>query len=130
VDEQFYLDAFANGTAAGMIHFEQDFLCTHDISTNLTNSDLHTGRPGFMVPKITVHSVVYSTFWIWLGRDWLTAMDRAAQHHNITLQLCMMNPIHTLFSTKMMKVHAMSLGAFCPSLHSMFVQGHQWSSHT
>ena len=42
---------------------------------------------------------------VWsLGRDWLTAMDKAAQYHNISLQLCMMNPIHTLFSTKMLKV--------------------------
>ena len=44
VDEQFYMDVFANGTAAGMVHFEQDFLCDYNTETNLTNSNLNVGK--------------------------------------------------------------------------------------
>lgn len=68
MDEQFYRDMFSNGTRAGMRHFEQDFLCTHNTGTHLTNRDVYTGA------------------------KWLEAMGNAALALNITLQYCMMDP--------------------------------------
>ena len=60
--------------------FEQDFLCYYDWNTNLTNSDVSSGM------------------------EWLTALNTAAVEANITLQLCMMQPIHALASTELSKV--------------------------
>ena len=53
VDEQFYMDVFANGTAAGMVHFEQDFLCDYNTNTNLTNSNLNVGTTRGMAAQLT-----------------------------------------------------------------------------
>lgn len=63
---QFYDDLFANGTQAAMVMFEQDFLCSHNTNTHLTNRDVDTGRL------------------------WLKAMDEAALSANISVQFCMM----------------------------------------
>ena len=68
VDERFYADLFSNTTKIGITMFEQDFLCTHNTGTHLTNRDVTTGA------------------------RWLTAMGNAATRYNVTLQYCMMNP--------------------------------------
>ena len=80
LDVQFYRDVFKNGSRADMRMFEQDFLCYYDWNTNLTNSDVAAGM------------------------QWLTAMNTAAVEANITLQLCMMQPIHALASTELSAV--------------------------
>ena len=77
VDENFYRDAFRNGSRAQMKMFEQDFLCTYAASSNLTKGDVTTGMA------------------------WLHAMDAAAVEAKITLQLCMMCPVHVLASTEL-----------------------------
>ena len=71
----FYDELFANGTAAGMVMFEQDFLCAINTVTTLTNTDLATGNA------------------------WVAAIDAAATDANITLQWCMMNGVHALATT-------------------------------
>lgn len=75
LDPKFYLDLFRNGTAIGMQMFEQDFLCTYNADTNLTNSDVTSGSV------------------------WMAGMDAAAQSAKVSLQWCMMNPCHALQST-------------------------------
>ncbi len=80
VDPNFYLDLFANCTAVGMRMWEQDYLSSTNIGTNLTNSDVETGDL------------------------WFAQMDRAAAAYNVTTQLCMMNPSHALASTRMKTV--------------------------
>lgn len=60
--------------------FEQDFLCTYAWTTNLTNGDVTTGM------------------------TWLHAMNTAAEEADITLQLCMMCPVHVLASTELSRV--------------------------
>ena len=80
-DPKFYQDMFANGTSIGMKMFEQDFLCTLNTDTNLTNNDLTSGE------------------------TWMADMDAAAKALNVTLQWCMINPNHALASTK---VHQMT----------------------
>jgi hypothetical protein len=77
VDEDFYRDVFRNGSHAQMRMFEQDFLCTYAASSNLTKGDVSTGMA------------------------WLHAMDAAAMEAKITLQLCMMCPVHVLASTEL-----------------------------
>jgi len=74
---EYYRDIFANGTKARGIMFEQDFLCSINVQSNLTNSDLTSGA------------------------DWLGGMDIEAGNVNWTLQLCMSNPAHALHSTVM-----------------------------
>eukprot|EP01043_Picozoa_sp_COSAG02_P034822 COSAG02_NODE_2457_length_8810_cov_4.343933_7_plen_1170_part_00 len=76
----FYDSMFANGTKAGMRMFEQDFMCDISRSTHLTNIDVVTGQA------------------------WLDDMDAAAQSANISLQICMINPVHALASTKLQKL--------------------------
>eukprot|EP01060_Flectonema_neradi_P036842 TRINITY_DN721_c0_g1_i5.p1 TRINITY_DN721_c0_g1~~TRINITY_DN721_c0_g1_i5.p1 ORF type:complete len:770 (+),score=161.41 TRINITY_DN721_c0_g1_i5:67-2310(+) len=80
VDKQFYLDMFKNGTDIGMKMFEQDFLSGINEYTSLTNNDTHTGD------------------------DWLNAMGDAAKELGVSLQYCMMQPIHTLKSTEVYQV--------------------------
>lgn len=75
LDPAFYDALFANGSRAQMVMFEQDFLCTYNLATPLTSSDLTSGA------------------------TWLTNMDRAAHKANISLQWCMCDPRHILFST-------------------------------
>ena len=77
VDANYYRDAFRNGSKAGMVMFEQDFLTNYQWTTNLTRYDVGTGM------------------------TWLRAMDTAAREANITLQLCMMAPAHALASTEL-----------------------------
>ena len=80
VDPQFYRDVFKNGSHADIRMFEQDFLCYYDWNTNLTNSDVASGMA------------------------WLKALDTAAAEAKITVQLCMMQPIHALASTELSTV--------------------------
>eukprot|EP01051_Picozoa_sp_SAG22_P000329 SAG22_NODE_7_length_40155_cov_25.241356_42_plen_204_part_00 len=83
----FYDAIFRNGTHLGgstvskngMRMFEQDFLCSINQDTNLTRQDVATGQA------------------------WFDAMNAAAITANVSLQLCMMNPVHTLASTTMSK---------------------------
>jgi hypothetical protein len=66
------------GKQAGMVMFEQDFICQTQLatSTNLT-----------------------------LGRDWFRALDGAVlAAGGVDLQLCMMQPAHALASTTMRSV--------------------------
>ena len=70
----------ANGSKAGMIMMEQDYLCS---STAQTAKDLNVGP-------------------MWFG-----AMHNATQNAGVDLQLCMMNPAHALASTL---IHAASNG--------------------
>ena len=74
VSRAFYDDIFANasfglGPAEASRHgirmFEQDFLCSINQQTELTNQDVHTGQA------------------------WFEAMDAAATTANISLQFCM-----------------------------------------
>jgi hypothetical protein len=44
ISAAFYRDLFANGTAAGMVMFEQDFLSFINSKTSLTNTDVTTGE--------------------------------------------------------------------------------------
>ena len=62
MDQAFYDDLFANGSKADMVMFEQDFLCTHNVGTHLTNRDVTTGD------------------------TWFRNMDAAAQKANVSLQ--------------------------------------------
>eukprot|EP01006_Ploeotia_vitrea_P018851 TRINITY_DN50659_c0_g1_i1.p1 TRINITY_DN50659_c0_g1~~TRINITY_DN50659_c0_g1_i1.p1 ORF type:complete len:806 (+),score=86.19 TRINITY_DN50659_c0_g1_i1:53-2470(+) len=80
MEEQFYVDLFANGTKAGMTMFEQDFMCYFQDFT------------GFMTTKVGQ------------GAEWLHYLDMAAQKSKISLQLCMLNPNHVLYATKMMQM--------------------------
>ena len=88
LDPAYYRAAFRNGSRARMRMFEQDFLCTYQWSTTLTTSDVTTGM------------------------RWLHAMDEAAASFtdydgktaNVTLQLCMMTPVHALASTELLQV--------------------------
>ena len=48
--------------------FEQDFICTLNTRTHLTNTDVHTGR------------------------RWLEVMNAAALAANISLQFCAFSP--------------------------------------
>jgi hypothetical protein len=80
VDVDFYRDIFRNGSVAQMKMFEQDFFCTYAWNTNITTRDVHTGA------------------------DWLRAMDTAAVEAGISLQLCMMTPLHALAMTSMLAV--------------------------
>ena len=73
---RFYDELFKNGTGAGMVMFEQDFLCAINTDTTLTNTDVDTGNA------------------------WLAAIDAAANDANITLQFCMMNGAHALATTQ------------------------------
>ena len=75
ISHEFYDDLFANGTRAGMIMFEQDFLCAINTATTLTNSDLATGLA------------------------WVEAINGAATTANVSLQWCMMNGVHALATT-------------------------------
>jgi hypothetical protein len=79
-DRSFYDAIFANGSKVGMKMFEQDFLCSINGVTNLTRQDVESGML------------------------WLNGMNEAAADANISLQLCMMNPVHTLASTLLSKV--------------------------
>ena len=81
LDPQFYQDLFANGTSIGMKMFEQDFLCSTNTATLLTNSDLTSGD------------------------QWMANMDAAAKTASTSLQWCMINPLHALASTK---IHQMT----------------------
>ena len=97
--QQFYTDLFRNGTDAGsaiddtfvlslvvvvlvgtalvdaeercgaVVMFEQDFICTLNTRTHLTNTDVHTGR------------------------RWLEVMNAAALAANISLQFCAFSPL-------------------------------------
>jgi hypothetical protein len=80
VDPQFFEDVFKNGSKAGMVMMEQDYLCS---STAQTARDLS------------------------VGPTWFAAMDAAAQQASVDMQLCMMNPGHALASTLL---HAASNG--------------------
>jgi len=75
LDPHFYHDLFTNGTKIGQKMFEQDFMCTYNGDTGLTNSDVSSGM------------------------EWVANMDAAAIATNNTLQWCMMNPCHALAST-------------------------------
>ena len=75
VDRAFYRDIFANASAAGIKMFEQDFFCSIHYRTNLTNRDVATGQA------------------------WVDAMNGAAAEANVSLQWCMMNPVHVLAAT-------------------------------
>ena len=87
ITRSFYDAIFHNGTHLGgrgvskngMRMFEQDFLCSINQYTNLTRQDVFSGQ------------------------TWFSAMNDAAETANVSLQLCMMNPIHTLASTTMSK---------------------------
>jgi len=79
-DAAFFKAIFANGSRAGMVHMEQDYLCS---STAQTSRDLT------------------------VGPAWFTAMDAAAAEAAVDMQLCMMNPAHALASTL---IHAASNG--------------------
>jgi hypothetical protein len=89
-DVNFYRDMFRNGSRAQMKMFEQDFLCTYASSTNLTNADVSNSPPGGGGDGT--------------GMKWLRAMDVAAVEANISLQLCMMCPVHVLASTELTAV--------------------------
>lgn len=80
VDRTFYDAIFRNGTAAGMKMFEQDFLCSINTASDLTRTDVSSGM------------------------DWVRGMNDAATSANITLQFCMMNPVHTMLSTMLTRV--------------------------
>eukprot|EP00038_Savillea_parva_P003767 m.130016 g.130016 ORF g.130016 m.130016 type:complete len:666 (+) comp11274_c1_seq2:922-2919(+) len=80
LDVQFYRDLFANGSKAQMKMFEQDFLCYYDWNTNLTGGDVSSGM------------------------KWLQSMNTAAEEADITLQLCMMTPVHVLASSQLSRV--------------------------
>eukprot|EP00035_Acanthoeca_spectabilis_P036154 m.38040 g.38040 ORF g.38040 m.38040 type:complete len:863 (-) comp7769_c0_seq1:47-2635(-) len=80
LDPKFYPDLFANGTKIGMKMFEQDFLCSTNTGTSLTNSDLKSGQ------------------------QWLDNMNSAAEEAGITVQWCMINPQHALASTRASRV--------------------------
>ncbi len=73
-DATFFKNIFANGSRAGMVHMEQDYLCS---STAQTSRDLT------------------------VGPAWFAAMDAAAAEAAVDMQLCMMNPAHALASTLM-----------------------------
>lgn len=75
LDPNFYKDLFANGTKIGMKMFEQDFLCSINTDTALTNNDVDSGA------------------------TWMQHMDEAAKAAGVTLQFCMMNACHALHST-------------------------------
>lgn len=79
VDPRFYTDLFGNVSAAGltMTMFEQDWFQYLNTDTNLTNGDTTTGDL------------------------WTAQMDAAAAEFNMSVQFCMMNPIHTLQSTRL-----------------------------
>jgi hypothetical protein len=77
VDPAFYADIFKNASGARMAQFEQDFLCSYSWETDLTVRDVTTGAA------------------------WLRAMDDAAVAAGVSLQLCMMTPLHALASTQM-----------------------------
>jgi hypothetical protein len=62
------------------LQFEQDFLCSHNTNTHLTNRDVNTGRL------------------------WFEAMDAAALSANITLQFCMMDATNALSTTTLRSV--------------------------
>jgi hypothetical protein len=79
-DRTFYDAIFANGSKVQMQMFEQDFLCDINGETNLTRQDVGTGM------------------------QWLNGMNEAATAANVSLQLCMMNPVHTLASTLLSQV--------------------------
>lgn len=64
LDPKFYLDLFKNGTKIGMKMFEQDFLCTMNEVTGLTDMDLTSGS------------------------TWMAGMNAAAEATNTTLQWC------------------------------------------
>eukprot|EP00041_Stephanoeca_diplocostata_P000680 m.16150 g.16150 ORF g.16150 m.16150 type:complete len:887 (-) comp10906_c0_seq3:429-3089(-) len=83
LDPQFYTDLFKNGSKIGQRMFEQDFLCTYNTGTSLTNSDVDSGA------------------------IWMAGMDAGAKANGQTLQWCMMNPCHALHSTL---VHTMTNG--------------------
>ena len=77
VDAEFFKAIFANGSKAGMVMMEQDYLCS---STVQTSADLTSGPA------------------------WFAAMDEALatageSGGGIDVQLCMMNPAHALAST-------------------------------
>lgn len=76
LDPAFYLDLFRNGSKIGMKMFEQDFLCTTNSETSLTNNDITSGHA------------------------WMQGMNLAAKATNMSLQWCMMNPMHVLASTQ------------------------------
>jgi len=73
-DSRFFEGLMRNGSEAGMVHFEQDYLCA---STAATSTDLETGAA------------------------WFKALDSAVAEAGIDLQLCMMTPAHALASTTM-----------------------------
>ena len=77
VDPAYYAAIFKNASAARMTQFEQDFLCSYSWVTDLTVRDVTTGAA------------------------WLRAMDDAAVAAGVSLQLCMMTPLHALASTQM-----------------------------
>ena len=80
-DVKFYHDLFRNGTKIGMKLFEQDFLCSYGIGgTDLTSTDIYSGS------------------------DWFHAINDAALAMNVTVQLCMANTYHLMFSTKLRSV--------------------------
>lgn len=80
VDPEFFKAIFANGSKAGMVMMEQDYLCS---STSQTSRDLS------------------------VGPEWFAAMDEAAARAQVDMQLCMMNPAHALASTL---IHSASNG--------------------
>ena len=66
VDPAFYLNLFRNGSSkVNMKMFEQDFLCTMNTATSLTNSDITSGHA------------------------WMQGMNWAAKATNTSLQWCM-----------------------------------------
>ena len=77
VSQSFFDGLMKNGSGAGMIMFEQDYLCA---TQRATASDLTTGD------------------------RWFAALDAAVLSHGsgADLQLCMMSPAHTLASTTML----------------------------
>eukprot|EP01064_Diplonema_japonicum_P023541 TRINITY_DN33977_c0_g1_i1.p1 TRINITY_DN33977_c0_g1~~TRINITY_DN33977_c0_g1_i1.p1 ORF type:complete len:756 (+),score=94.55 TRINITY_DN33977_c0_g1_i1:52-2319(+) len=79
VDKQFYDDLFANGTKIGMKMFEQDFLSSI-LLTDLITSNVEDGEA------------------------WLNLMGQAAETADVSLQYCMMYPMHALKSTEVNKV--------------------------
>ena len=77
VSKDFFAGLMANGSQAGMLMFEQDFLCA---TQHATAKDLTTGA------------------------RWFKAMEDAVSEAGMDLQLCMMNPAHALASTAMPSV--------------------------
>ena len=72
VDPRFYMDLFRNGTESGMLMFEQDFFSVMNSRTHVLSRDIS------------------------VGDVWLAGMDAAAAAFNVTLQFCMMDPVHVL----------------------------------